>query len=398
MKRSDKGQVLVLVALAIFVLLGLAALGIDVGFMYNVRHELQRSADAGALAGASAFTTGNWNDTSMSSTSPRGIADARAREFASKDKVVQATLNPASEVAVSFPSLDRVEVVTSRTADLFFARIFGMSNRLITARAVAQASVAGPPVNVNCIKPWAIPYPWNDVSHPGTDNRGRPITVPPNGLYDRLPAPGETIYNTCVGSVGLCNGTRITLKSGSPSDINPDPSQQQTSGQFFIMQGNLGGETFQGSNDMRFFIREGCFQIDLTKPVDLMPGNRMTTVDAVEDLIAQDAGSSWSATDGVPSSSAYPNNTAGDWMKSPRVVRVVMYDPSIPMLSNSGGHGTNTYIPVGYQLAGFWVESVGRHGNEGWVTGRYIPGAAFGGTGTPGPVTGTEVKVISLVE
>ena len=105
MKRSDKGQVLVLVALAIFVLLGLAALGIDVGFMYNVRHELQRSADAGALAGASSFTTGDWNDTSMSLTSPRGIADFRAREFAAKDKVVQTTLNPATEVAVSFPNL-----------------------------------------------------------------------------------------------------------------------------------------------------------------------------------------------------------------------------------------------------------------------------------------------------
>ena len=56
MRRHNKGQVLVLVALAIFVLLGLAALGIDAGYMYTVRHELQRSADAGALAGASACT------------------------------------------------------------------------------------------------------------------------------------------------------------------------------------------------------------------------------------------------------------------------------------------------------------------------------------------------------
>ena len=55
MKKSDRGQVLVLVALAIFVLLGLAALGIDVGYMYSVRHELQRTADAGALAGVVPF-------------------------------------------------------------------------------------------------------------------------------------------------------------------------------------------------------------------------------------------------------------------------------------------------------------------------------------------------------
>ena len=184
MKRSEKGQVLVLVALAIIVLLGFAALAIDVGFMYSTRHELQRSADAGALAGASAFTTGDWNDPGV-----QGIADARAREFAAKDKVIQATLNPASEVAVSFPRTDQIEVITSRNADLFFARIFGMANRVITARAVAQAAVAGPPTEVNCIKPFAIPYPWADDPAYGTNRDGTP-----DGEYDGSPAPGETIY------------------------------------------------------------------------------------------------------------------------------------------------------------------------------------------------------------
>ena len=179
MIRSDKGQVLVLVALAIFALLGFAALGIDVGYMYSVRHELQRSADAGALAGASAFTTGDWNDTSMALDHPRGIADFRARDFASRDVVVKTRLNPAGEVAVSFPSLDHIEVVTSRNADLFFARILGMSNRLITARAVAKAAVAGPEVNVNCVKPWAITYPWADA----------PQTVPGKGTSHLPPYP-----------------------------------------------------------------------------------------------------------------------------------------------------------------------------------------------------------------
>ena len=115
MVRGNRGQVLVLVALAIFALLGFAALGIDVGYMYSVRHELQRCADAGALAGASAFTTGDWNDSSVQS-----IADTRARDYASRDVVVQTQLNRVSEVAVSFPLQDRIEVITSRNADLFF--------------------------------------------------------------------------------------------------------------------------------------------------------------------------------------------------------------------------------------------------------------------------------------
>ena len=39
------------------VLLGFGALTIDVGVMYNVRADLQRSADAAALAGAAAYTS-----------------------------------------------------------------------------------------------------------------------------------------------------------------------------------------------------------------------------------------------------------------------------------------------------------------------------------------------------
>jgi hypothetical protein len=392
MNRGNRGQVLVFVALAMLALLGMAALAVDVGFMYSTRNELQRCADAGALAGASAFTTGDWNDTSMASDHPRGIADLRARDYASRDVVVAAPLDPASDVATSFPSLDRIEVVTSRNVNLFFARIFGMGNRLITARAVAEAAVAGPPLSVNCIKPWAIPYPWQDGPGP-PDRRGNPTD--PNGLYD----PGEHVYNDCEGGVGLCAGTRITLKIGSPSTDNTAPSGQQTSGQFFIIQGNLGGEVFQGANEYRNFIVNGCFPIDLTLPVDLMPGNKMgPTVQAVEELLAMDSGSTWSDADGVPSSSDYPFNVDGDWMKSPRVVRTVIYDPSVPM--TGGPHGTQSYIPVGYSLAGFWIESVARQGNDGSVTGRYIPGAAFGGPGggNPGPLTGTEVKIIRLVE
>jgi hypothetical protein len=383
MKRGNGGQVLVFVALAIFVLLGMAALAVDVGFMYSTRHELQRSADAGALAGASAFTTGDWNDTAV-----RAIADARAREYASKDVVIRQTLDQASEVAVSFPSLDRIEVVTSRNADLFFARILGMQNRLITARAVAQAAVAGPPTSVNCVKPFAIPYPWADDPAYGTDRDGNP-----DGEYDA----GETVYMDCQGGTGLCPGTSITLKIGSPSADNTSPSGQQTSGHFFLMQGNVGGETFQGAADLRYYISSGCFPIDMSLPVDLMTGNAMgPTVQGIQALI--DSATSQGYSTSFPSD--YSTNTFE--LSSPRVVRVVIYDPRIPIVGGGSGgtSGTNAMIQTPYSLAGFWIDSVGRQGNDGYVIGRYIPASAFGeaASGTSGPLTGTEVKVISLVE
>ena len=378
MKRRDKGQVLVFVALAIFAILGLAALGIDVGYMYSVRHELQRCADTGALAGASAFTTGDWNDLGV-----RSIAESRARDFASKDPVAQTQLNPTSEVAVSFlVGVDRIEVITSRNANLFFARIFGPAwvNKLITARAVAEAKVIGPTATVNCITPFAIPYPWRD------DNTT-------NGLYDA--AGNEHVYTDCEGGVGMCAGSPITLKVGSPSTDPSSPSGQQSAGQFFLMQGNVGGETFQGANDLRNYIRNGCFSINLGLPVDLMTGNAMgPTVQAIQDVIDRATAEGYSQT--------FPSDlTDAHELASPRVIRVVIYDPRYPITGGGGGgtQGTSASVPVGYTLAGFWLDSVGRQGSDGFVTGRYIPGTAFAtSTEGGGPLTGTEIKVIALVE
>jgi hypothetical protein len=163
------------------------------------------------------------------------------------------------------------------------------------------------------------------------------------------------------------------------------------------MQGNVGGETFQGANDLRNFIRDGCFSINLGLPVDLMTGNNMgPTVQAVQDVIdrANQEGFSQS----------FPDITDNTWIReitSPRVIRVVIYDPTYPIFGGGGGgtQGTGASVPVGYTLAGFWIDNVGRQGNNGWVTGRYIPGTAFAdSTESGGTQTGTEIRVITLVE
>lgn len=375
MKRSDKGQVLVLVALAIFVLLGFAALGIDVGYMYSVRHELQRCADAGALAGASAFVEGDWNDSSVRST-----AEIRARDYASRDVVVQTRLNSASDVAVYFPSLDRIEVITSRNADLFFARIFGMGTKVITARAVAWAASTD---CSGCVKPWAIPLPWVD------DNT-------PNGLFD--PAEGYSVKPLCPTGQNNDNcvqsGTKMTLKVGSPSISADGIVGQQTAGQFFIIQGNT-SDPYNGAADYRDYIAgKNCLNVNLNEPIDLMPGNRMgPTVQPVEDLIK--TGPDWTDTSSPPPSLNDNTNL--------RLVYVVVYDPrvSIEGGGNTGGSGTQAYIPGNTEtktnvwFAGFYLDNIAKQGNDGWVTGKYagimLNGA--GGCAPPGLA-----KHVALVE
>jgi hypothetical protein len=50
--NSEKGQVLALAAVTMAGLLGIAALGVDLGYLYVARNELQNVADGSALAGA----------------------------------------------------------------------------------------------------------------------------------------------------------------------------------------------------------------------------------------------------------------------------------------------------------------------------------------------------------
>ena len=50
--QDERGQVIVLMVLMMVVLLGFAALVVDVGYAYYAHRSLQSSADAAALAGA----------------------------------------------------------------------------------------------------------------------------------------------------------------------------------------------------------------------------------------------------------------------------------------------------------------------------------------------------------
>ena len=50
--RNERGVTLIFVALTLIVLLGIAALALDIGHLFVTKNELQNAADAGALAGA----------------------------------------------------------------------------------------------------------------------------------------------------------------------------------------------------------------------------------------------------------------------------------------------------------------------------------------------------------
>ena len=56
-RRSDSGQTLVFVALAMPVLLGFLGIGFDMGYMRFMKRQVQMAADAAAIAGADEITS-----------------------------------------------------------------------------------------------------------------------------------------------------------------------------------------------------------------------------------------------------------------------------------------------------------------------------------------------------
>lgn len=83
-----RGVVAVQVGVVMIVLIGFAALTVDVGTLYNTRGDLQRCSDAASLAGASAFATDammQWRLGTGSKSLVDTMAKTRVHEFAAKN-------------------------------------------------------------------------------------------------------------------------------------------------------------------------------------------------------------------------------------------------------------------------------------------------------------------------
>lgn len=159
-RASDRrrGVVAVQVAVLLVVLLGFAALTVDVGVMYNAKADLQRTADAAALAAAARLverhegvdTVGLAKGTAATFTYLNPVWGGAVTLDGDVDVVLgRAVYNPSSGQYTFTPTEiapDAVRVQVRKTADspngslgLYFARIFGISSTEITAQALAAA-------------------------------------------------------------------------------------------------------------------------------------------------------------------------------------------------------------------------------------------------------------------
>lgn len=155
-KNRRTGQVMPMVALIIAVLLGFAALGIDIFMIYWAKSNLQRATDAAAIAGAtylSDLTFSNPNAACTYSTQ----AEQAACTYALSNGVLSSEIQ---SIAISSDSRS-ITVTTSRIVPAYFARLLGYTQFTVNATATATIQSIG---SANEVIPvgldWTTPYTY----------------------------------------------------------------------------------------------------------------------------------------------------------------------------------------------------------------------------------------------
>jgi hypothetical protein len=138
-RKSENGQAIVLMALSLVVIMGMAALVVDVGSWYHTRRHLQGTADAAALAGAQLLP----DDSSG--------AQSMALDYANKNggNVLGADITVTSTVSGN----DTISVQAKKTDSGVFSGILGIGSSDISARAKARV---GPPVQARYVAPMVV--------------------------------------------------------------------------------------------------------------------------------------------------------------------------------------------------------------------------------------------------
>jgi Flp pilus assembly protein TadG len=125
--RNDNGQATVVTLVFLVVLLGMAALVLDIGSWYRADRATQSTADAAALAGAQAL--------------PYDTASARtlAVQYANKNNggVTSGDVTILNGVGAN----DTIKVTVHRSATGVFTKLFGVHSVSVGSKATARASL-----------------------------------------------------------------------------------------------------------------------------------------------------------------------------------------------------------------------------------------------------------------
>jgi len=163
--KFAKAQAAVILTLAIATLLGVMALGADVGVMYYNWNQLQKGADAAALAGANYLSQNLTNqyfatiNVDPSCTSLQDDAQKAACTYAKINNLANASLTYNEAPASATPNTPNIQVIANRSGlPYMFGRVIGLSTYSVVASATATQGSTGAtnglfPMGIQCNAP-----------------------------------------------------------------------------------------------------------------------------------------------------------------------------------------------------------------------------------------------------
>ena len=210
--RKPRGQVFVIVSLALAALMGISALAVDVGDLWTTRRLMQNAADAAAMAGADEVaidgTKAQVTAAAKAASAQNGFTDGSST-LASSSKVSVAVYDPPQSGPYATNS-NAVQVVVSQTQPTYFIRVLGWQNVPVSTVAVGLTVSGG-----SCV--YALdPSASGTVTVTGTASLNSTC-----GVYDNSDNSSSALIVSGGGVlqaplVGVVGGTSINGGGSSP--------------------------------------------------------------------------------------------------------------------------------------------------------------------------------------
>jgi len=203
-RERARGQVMVLVCVALIALMGMIAVVTDFSFLQHQRNMMQTAADSAAMAGSEEL---NYGDQVVA-----GKADAASNGYTDGAGSVTVAINNPPSVGPNAANSAYVEAIVTKPEPTYFLRVLGVSTISVSARAVAYEG-NGP----NCI--YVL-----DPSASGAFSANGSITVSSGcGLLVDSSSPtgltavgGVTITAPTIGVVGNYTATGGAVLTPTP--------------------------------------------------------------------------------------------------------------------------------------------------------------------------------------
>jgi hypothetical protein len=251
--RNRRGVTLILMAVSLVVLIGVAAFAVDFGQMYLYRSQLHAASDAAALAGVERLAKKDFvgaADTGVVYGQLHRVANTTAGITAAN--VIPGSWNFAtSGPFIPAPGGDwtrvennAVQATTNYTASYGFGRIFGATTRARGATSVAWIGYVG---GTECVRPWAMPYQMLLEQLYGA-------AAPANPYNPSYNLSAMDVQNLAAAT--SANNILLKIGSASQSVVNGNfygvalPPQEYANG----TQGN----PWSGGNDYENGIKQSC--------------------------------------------------------------------------------------------------------------------------------------------